>query len=84
MIIFTQGTPGSGMSYQPITSVKFPDTPGYWFGAKDYQICNRPDVCKGCLQQHHLKLECHRLVTLRLFPSVLEVSPQLDLFGGAL
>jgi hypothetical protein len=44
----------------------FPDSGGYGPGVKDYDVCDRPDVCGSCLQQRHLKAECKRLVLERL------------------
>ena len=39
---------------------------GNGFGVYDYDTCNRPELCRSCLQQHHLKAECRRLVIERL------------------
>jgi len=39
---------------------------GHWAGRRDYDICNRPDVCGSCLQRKHLKAECRRRVIARL------------------
>ena len=32
----------------------------------DYDVCDRPDACKGCLQPRHLKSECRRLTLERM------------------
>jgi hypothetical protein len=46
--------------------MNFQDTKGYGPGVKDYDVCNRPDLCSTCLQQRHLKAECRRLVLKRM------------------
>lgn len=43
----------------------------------DADTCDRPDACRYCLVQRHVKQHCRSYVLRRL-----DVSPQLDLFGG--
>ena len=47
----------------------------------DANICDRPDVCRSCLVQRHVKTACREFVLARL---TLVRSPQLALFGGEL